>query len=190
MLLFPTKSPKKTTSLSRRIDLAAGFNESIERISTNSPHMDFALVLYAFRIKSLSPEYRVKTVFGGFFMYLFKNVLRGVLFSSFVSLMITLTLSVVFLFADIPDGILGVISVVIITLAAFSASFYSTQRCRQNGLKQGILCGAVLFLMLCILSLMFAQCRFSEWTAIKAAACFIAGALGGVWGINTKKTKG
>ena len=118
-----------------------------------------------------------------------KSVFKGLAGSIAVVAAICWLLGIAELFADISDDILDVASVGILGVAAFSAGYIATQLYRSKGLLQGLLCGAGLFSLALILSLIFSEFEFRNIAVIKGVVCVIAGISGGVIGINTKKTK-
>lgn len=117
-----------------------------------------------------------------------RGILRGVGFALSVILMISAALGLAALLLDIPDTVLEAVSVAVLGAAAYCAAYRSTQINRSKGLKQGIFCGAALYLVIFTLSLIFSQFRFTDMAAIKATACLIFGIIGGITGINTKMT--
>lgn len=118
-----------------------------------------------------------------------KSVLRGLAVGVGFTVIICFVIGAAELFVDIPEDILGLISVLILALAAYTASYTSTQLYRSKGLVQGIICGSGLFLLTFALSAVCGQLVFSEVIVVKLIACIAMGAFGGVKGINTKKTK-
>lgn len=118
-----------------------------------------------------------------------KSLISGLIFAGITLLLCAIAAGAAAMFFDIPDAVLDAAAVIIIGAAAYFAAYRSTQINRSKGIKQGFLCGVSLFLLLFILSLMFSVCHFSELMAVKAAVCLIFGIVGGVIGINTKKTK-
>lgn len=118
-----------------------------------------------------------------------KSVLKGVASSIAVVLLICMAMGLAELFADIPEELLDAASVVILSIAAFSAGYVATQLHRSKGLFQGILCGGSIFALTLILSLTFAEFEFRNIVVVKGIFCVVAGMVGGVKGVNTKKTR-
>lgn len=118
-----------------------------------------------------------------------RGILRGIGFALTIVFIICAVLGLAALFFDINDAVLEVFSVVILGAAAYSAAHRSTQINRSQGMKQGFLCGAVLFLTALLFSAAFSQLTLSEMAGIKAAVCLVFGIVGGVVGINTKMTE-
>lgn len=121
-------------------------------------------------------------------MPLFKSVLYGTAFAVGVIIILSIFTGVICLFADISDELLGAMSVLILTAAAYASGWRASQIKRNAGLLQGLLCGAVLFGTVLLISIICGMFSFKNMTFVKAGACLIFGALGGVIGVNTKKT--
>lgn len=118
-----------------------------------------------------------------------KSVLCGLVCGIAAVFAICTLLGIIMLILNIPDEILSIISVAILALSAYAAGYFSTQLFRSKGMIQGAMCGAGLFFTAFVLSAAFKSFTFSDMAAIKAAACLTAGVVGGVKGVNTKKTK-
>ena len=120
------------------------------------------------------------------------EISRSLAFGLAAALGVTLCASVILgaaqLFLDIPDGILTAASCAVMGGAAYAAGYTATQQKRSRGLIQGALCGAGIYIFALILSIASGLCEFSDMSAIKAAVCLIFGIIGGVKGVNTKKT--
>lgn len=103
-------------------------------------------------------------------------------------LIICLVLSVIMTFVDIPDIIIS--SAVVIMLSAFCyiCAYCSTQICRRGGIKQGAVSGAIAALPILVISSI--SCGYvSDYCLVKIFSCLIFGIVGGIRGINTKRTK-
>ena len=117
-----------------------------------------------------------------------KSVQKGILSGFGMLLCLCLLISILQLMTDLSDGLMTAISAMILGISSFTAAYISTQLCRSKGLIQGILCGTTMFLTTLFISVITNSFTFSDLTVIKAIFCLIAGAVGGVKGINTKKT--
>lgn len=81
-------------------------------------------------------------------------------------------------------GLAGVLSAAAAAVGCFFGGRTAGALKRSGGLKTGALCGALIFLPLLLLSLIFGQCGgVLMW--FKAALCTGAGAAGGVFGVNS-----
>ncbi len=119
----------------------------------------------------------------------FKNsLLRGFAISLAAALAVSTAVGTAALFIDIPDGLLDKLSFAVLALAAYIAAYASTQFYRSKGLIQGLICGAGVFAAAFICGTVFLKQLPSDYAAVKAVLCAVFGAIGGIKGVNTKKT--
>lgn len=103
-------------------------------------------------------------------------------------LIICLILSVVLTFVDVPDIIISGVVVIMLSAFCYICAYCSTQICRRGGIKQGAISGVIPALPILIIS--GVSCGYvSDYCLVKISACLIFGIIGGVRGINTKRTK-
>lgn len=120
----------------------------------------------------------------------FKNGIRiGVIKGAITFIIILIVLSVLALYIDLPNSIIGFLSYMIISLVSFQAAYESTQKFRSKGIIQGLCCGLLIFSILFLISIIVNGFLISERIIIKSAICLMFGTLGGIIGINSKKTK-
>ncbi len=115
-------------------------------------------------------------------------VKRGAALGGIIALIILSILSIVITVADIPDIL--VCTAVTAALCAFCyiCAYRSTQICRRGGLIQGAIAGAIAALPIFVISSI--SCGYvSDYCLIKVCACMIFGIVGGIKGINTKRTR-
>lgn len=122
-------------------------------------------------------------------MSIHKSVFLATIFAAGVIFSLSCISGFVCVFVDFSDSLLDLISVLILCAASFSSGWFSTQLKRTKGLLQGFLCGSVLFLGIFIISFAAGKFEFRDMTIVKGAVCLVFGILGGVTGVNTKKTK-
>lgn len=122
-------------------------------------------------------------------MSLFKSVLTGIGISLLSVVIFCAALGTVMLFFTVSDSMLSAVSLAVIGISAYVGGYFSTQKFRSMGLIQGVLCGAGLFLAIFLLSAAFDLFSFEDMTLIKAAVSAVCGVVGGVKGVNTKKTR-
>ena len=116
------------------------------------------------------------------------SVLRGMA-AAFASVVImSAAVGALSLFINISDEIIDLISSVILAASAYVSAYTATQIHRSKGLMQGLLCGAGAFLAALLCSIVFGEFCFRDIAVVKAVACITAGAVGGIKGVNTKKT--
>lgn len=78
------------------------------------------------------------------------------------------------------SGTLGLIS---LSSGCLSAGYVLGRKKKRAGIKQGFLCAAAFFLTSLILGSFFGEVSFTGAVG-KAFVCFLAGAVGGVLGVN------
>ncbi len=103
-------------------------------------------------------------------------------------LIICIILSVVLTLTDIPDIIISGAVVVMLSAFCYICAYRSTQICRRGGIKQGAISGGIAALPILVISSI--SCGYvSDYCLVKISACLIFGIIGGIRGINTKRTK-
>ncbi len=103
-------------------------------------------------------------------------------------LIICTLLSIVMTLADIPDIIISAAVVIMLSAFCYICAYRSTQICRRGGIKQGAISGAIAALPILVISSI--SCGYiSDYCLVKTSACLIFGIIGGIRGINTKRTK-
>ena len=128
-------------------------------------------------------------MFGGIFMpMILKSVQKGVVAGAAILFICCLIIGLIQLFFDLSDTLMNAASVLILGISAYSSAYFSTQLCRSKGMLQGVLCGAIIFAVTLVISMITHSFTFSDLTVIKALFCLILGAVGGIKGVNTKKT--
>lgn len=117
-----------------------------------------------------------------------KTVLKSFAKSTMLSGLLILLFSGCMLWVDIPDGLLTLIAVLIIVFNCYLSAYISTQHDRNNGIAQGLKCGIINFIMILLVSLILGNFSFSKTFALKLILCIFFGTIGGIVGVNTKKT--
>ena len=103
-------------------------------------------------------------------------------------LAICIVLSIIMTFANIPDSIICGSAVIMLGAFSYICAYRSTQICRRGGIKQGVISGAIAALPIFIISSI--SCGYvSDYCLVKISACLIFGIIGGIRGINTKRTR-
>lgn len=119
---------------------------------------------------------------------LWTNIVLSVLFSAFAGAIIAVAFIAVFslfvfFFMDSLQYI-SFFSTTALVVGASAAGFICGKRRRRNGLKEGILCGAVIYLLILIGGVILCSTAVSFKKLILLA---VAGAIGGVMGVNSKR---
>lgn len=121
-------------------------------------------------------------------MYRFKDGIKAGLLAAFVFTVISFVLlSAVITFADIPDSAVKAAGAAVFAAACYISGYASTQIARKNGLLQGLCCSGIISALLFISGLIISK-DITGFLLTKIILCIIFGSIGGVKGINTKKT--
>ncbi len=118
-----------------------------------------------------------------------KCITLGIIFGLIIIIVLCTLFALIMTFADLPDFIISAISFLIISLACYFSAFISTRICRKNGLFQGFICGLGIFVLLFIISLLGHKAQLTAMIFIKFILCIFSGVIGGIKGVNTRKTK-
>ena len=98
-------------------------------------------------------------------------------------------LAVLFLFSlimwvlQLPIEWSGFLGLLALTFGCFAGSFALGKQKKREGIKQGLLCGSGLLLISLVLGFIFGDVSFGGIVG-KALVCWLAGAVGGVFGVN------
>lgn len=118
-----------------------------------------------------------------------KCIALGIIFGLIIIIVLCTLFALIMTFADLQDLIISAISFLIISLACYFSAYFSTQIYRKNGLFQGLMCGLGVFALLFIISLLGHKVQLTAMIFIKLILCIFFGAIGGIKGVNTRKTK-
>lgn len=117
-----------------------------------------------------------------------KTVLVSTLKSSAVTLLIFMVVCACMLFVDFSDILVIIIAFLLIGFNSYLGAYISTQHCRNNGIVQGLECGAVNFTLIVTLAVVVGNYNVSDLIFLKLLTCLLCGLIGGAVGVNTKKT--
>ena len=92
------------------------------------------------------------------------------------------------LFLDFSDTLLKLLSVVEIIVLSYLSSYSATQKYREKGALQGLAIGFAISVFLLITTLIINK-GISDFCITKLFSCIISSLLGGIIGVNTRKTK-
>lgn len=116
-----------------------------------------------------------------------KGIVAGILsFMAFIT-SFTLLFGTVMTLADMSDEIVHIAGTLILSTGCFMASYVSTQIVRKNGLLQSLMISGMVsafLLIICIISNKAITVACFE----KILCCALLSIIGGIKGINTKKT--
>ncbi len=118
----------------------------------------------------------------------FKKIIKGVLLALAFSIFAMVVLSIIIFFADISDRTVSTLVLVLSAISVFLAALILAKNIDSRGLLNGLLLGAVYFLVLVAVSaIVCGSVSFESGNILRCVSALAAGMLGGVMGINTKK---
>ncbi len=88
---------------------------------------------------------------------------------------------------DVPRAAITPLAVTAAAVGAFLAGLTAALTARKNGLLLGALCGLALFLLVLIAGAARSAGVSGSYALVKAAVLTVAGAIGGVLGVNRRK---
>ncbi len=106
----------------------------------------------------------------------------GIIACTAVMLLMTLVLQ----HAEIPRRAVMPMAVAAAAVGSFLAGLVAARLARQNGLLLGALCGSVLYLLVLAAGLLHYAGVGIGFAAVKAGMMLVAGALGGILGVNRR----
>ena len=116
----------------------------------------------------------------------FKKITKGVLLAFLLSLILICILAVVVYFSDIQDRTISTLVLVISAVSVAFGAYFLARNISGGGLLNGLVLALIYFAVLLLISLLVSgNVSFSQSNFLRLFSQLIAGALGGVLGINT-----
>lgn len=116
--------------------------------------------------------------------------IRRILISVLAAVAVMLVLAVLFAlamsFVTVPAMALNAVSIVLLALTGFISGYFASKAIRKNGLQIGLICGGILSFLLFVLSTSLSN-DFGWLCLSKMLVLIVAGAIGGVLGVNGKR---
>lgn len=84
----------------------------------------------------------------------------------------------------LPLSVFSPAGLIIGSLGSMAAGFLCSLMSREKGFFFGILCGALLFVILLLIALLVWQQKLGTYTLIKFFTMLLSGAIGGILGVN------
>ncbi len=106
-----------------------------------------------------------------------------------IVLLIVLAFAFVLTKIDVPESVISVVTAAALCIGAYVGGYVGAKRNRRNGLLLGVLCGAFIFMILFLLSIIFAKSTEGLSGGAKLFLVLLCGAVGGIVGVNSKNTK-
>ena len=86
----------------------------------------------------------------------------------------------------LPLSVFSPAGLIIGSLGSMAAGFLCSLMSREKGFFFGILCGALLFVILLIIALLVWKQKLGTYTLVKFFAMLLSGAVGGIMGVNSR----
>ncbi|MBE6837238.1 MAG: TIGR04086 family membrane protein [Ruminococcus sp.] len=90
---------------------------------------------------------------------------------------------------DVPDGAVKAMSTVALCSGAFAGGYSCAKKRRKNGLFMGIATGITIFVVVFLLSLVFARTTVNFTAFTKFFFTTVFASVGGIIGVNSKRNK-
>ena len=116
-----------------------------------------------------------------------KPVLLGLCIGVLCTTLLLLLMALVIRSVDVPRGAVTPLAVVAAGVGAFAAGLTAALAARRNGLLLGAVCGLLLFLIILLAGSLRSGGVDGSFAAVKAAVLTVAGAIGGVLGVNRRR---
>ncbi|MDD6490213.1 MAG: TIGR04086 family membrane protein [Clostridia bacterium] len=88
-----------------------------------------------------------------------------------------------------PETLVVPLAIFTACIGAFSGGYFSARVKKNNGLAMGAVCALVIFVLLLLISSVFAEDIFSAVSLLRMGAMLISGAIGGVLGVNKRRRR-
>ena len=115
-----------------------------------------------------------------------KPILLGLCIGVLAVTLLLLTMAFVIRSVDVPRGVITPLAVIAAGVGAFAAGLTAALAARRNGLLLGAVCGLLLFLIILLAGSLRSGGVDGSFAAVKAAVLTVAGAIGGVLGVNRR----
>ncbi len=118
-----------------------------------------------------------------------KPILYGVLAGIIVCLVCILLFAALLSSQNMPQAVIGPMATFAVSLGGLSGGFVCAKLTRENGMLNGLLCGAALALVMMLVSFGFSDSGLGIPALFKAVFILLASAIGGIMGVNTRSRK-
>lgn len=119
----------------------------------------------------------------------YKPVIFGLIIGAIVTFVLLILMAVILTVKDFPESAAITMSSIALGLGAMAAGFAASKKMGKKGLMTGVVTGLFLYIIVMLVSLLISKGGFSLNTFIKFAIVILASAIGGIGGVNTKKSK-
>lgn len=106
-----------------------------------------------------------------------------------IVLLIVLAFAFILTRIDVPESVVSVVTAAALCIGAYVGGYIGARKNRRNGLLLGIICGAVIFIILFLMSIFFAKSAEGLSGGAKLFLVMLCGSIGGIVGVNSKKSR-
>ncbi len=89
---------------------------------------------------------------------------------------------------DISIAVVDMATALILVAGCWVAGYWAAGKRREDGMITGMVCGLCIYILLLCISLMYDP-AVTALAVIKLAICALSGAIGGIMGVNVRKTR-
>lgn len=116
------------------------------------------------------------------------NVAKGSIISFFITTILILIFSVILTYTNLAESTIPIGTIIISGLSILFGAILSSRHIKKNGIVNGGVVGLIYILVLYMISSMFGTgFGFNLQAAIMIIVSILAGAIGGILGVNFKK---
>lgn len=116
-----------------------------------------------------------------------KASIIGVILGSVICVLLLMLFSFLFVRAEtLPLKFAEPIVIVIASLGTFVCGYITSKIIRKNGMMYGMISGLLMFVILFISGLIVCGDTITTLILVKCTAMLLAGAVGGIFGVNSK----
>lgn len=120
---------------------------------------------------------------------LVKPILFGLILGAVVTFLMLMLLALILSVKDFPPAAAVAMSSAAAGIGAFFAGFTAARIVGRKGLLLGLACGALLYVIITLISLAVSPGGFTALSLIKLVIVLLASVIGGVLGVNTRKVR-
>lgn len=89
---------------------------------------------------------------------------------------------------DISISVVDMVTGLILVAGCWVSGYWAAGKKRENGMITGVICGLCIYILLLCVSLIYDP-AVTALAVIKLAICALSGAIGGIMGVNVRKTR-
>lgn len=117
------------------------------------------------------------------------SILLGTLCAVLVSILLLVIFSLLLVLKDMPAGVVQPFAFVAVAGGGFGGGLFAGRLFRQKGLVLGVVTGLVFLLVLFVSDAALGHFTFGGMVLFKLLAAVLAGAFGGIVGVNTLRRR-